>query len=144
MTVSQPRALWDWPIVRRAIGDAFRKLHPRTMARNPVMFVVEMGSVLTTIGRVQRVVTAGSIPGFELLITVWLWATVLFASFAEAMAEGRGKTQADTLRRARTDTVASRERADGTYESVPASSLRRNDLVRVDAGFIIPADGEIV
>ena len=83
--------------MRRAVGDSFRKLDPRTMARNPVMFVVEVGSVLTTIRLLYDVVTGGGNLGFELQITLWLWITVLFANFAEAMAEGRGKAQADTL-----------------------------------------------
>ena len=92
------RSIWNPAIVRRALGDAFRKLHPRTMARNPVMFVVEVGSVLTTCRLIQDVVAGRGGLGFELQITVWLWFTVLFANFAEAMAEGRGKAQADTLR----------------------------------------------
>ncbi len=92
--------------MRRAVVDAFRKLDPRTMARNPVMFVVEAGSVLTTVRLVQDAVAGRAGLGFELQITLWLWLTVLFANFAEAMAEGRGKAQADTLRRAKTETVA--------------------------------------
>ena len=107
--------------IRRSSGarSATRsvKLHPRTMARNPVMFVVEIGSVLTTLRLVQDVATGGGQLGFELQITFWLWLTVLFANFAEAMAEGRGKAQADTLRRAKTETVANRERPDGTLRS---------------------------
>src|SRR5262245_60786309 len=96
-TQARTRSIWDPLIVRRAIGDSFRKLHPRTMARNPVMFVVEVGSVLTTWRLIQGVITGSGNLGFELQITVWLWLTVLFANFAEAMAEGRGKAQADTL-----------------------------------------------
>jgi potassium-transporting ATPase ATP-binding subunit len=137
-------SIWNPQIVRRAIWDAFRKLHPRTMARNPVMFVVEVGSVLTTLRLAQDATTGGGALGFELQITIWLWLTVLFANFAEAMAEGRGKAQAETLRRARTETVASCERRDGTREVVPAASLRKGDIVRVAAGEVIPADGEIV
>ena len=102
------RSIWDAALVRRAIGDSFRKLHPRIMARNPVMFVVEIGSVLTTIQLIQHIATGTGSIGFELQITLWLWLTVLFANFAEAMAEGRGKAQADTLRRARTGMVAHR------------------------------------
>ena len=113
--------------MQRAIGDSFRKLHPRTMAKNPVMFVVEVGSVLTTLRLCMTPSTGGGELGFELQITFWLWITVLFANFAEAMAEGRGKAQADTLRRAKTETVASRERPDGTYEVVPAPALRKGD-----------------
>ena len=112
------RSVWDPQIVQRAVWDAFRKLHPRTMARNPVMFVVLVGSVLTTLRLVQDVVTGSGDLRFELQITFWLWLTVLFANFAEAMAEGRGKAQADTLRRAKTETMAKRERADGTLETV--------------------------
>ncbi len=141
---TQTRSMWDPPIVRRAVGDAVRKLHPRTMARNPVMFVVEIGSVLTTLTLIQHAVTGGGEPGFELQITFWLWLTVLFANFAEAMAEGRGKAQADTLRKAKTETMANRERPDGTRKRVAAASLRRGDIVRVAAGEVIPGDGEII
>jgi len=138
------QSLWDPQIIRRALGDSFRKLHPRTMARNPVMFVVEIGSVLTTLRFIYDAATGGGNLGFEFQITFWLWLTVLFANFAEAMAEGRGKAQADTLRRAKTETVAKRERPDGTYEVVPAPSLRKGDIVRVVAGEVIPADGDII
>jgi K+-transporting ATPase ATPase B chain len=138
------KSLWDPQIIRRALGDSFRKLHPRTMARNPVMFVVEIGSVLTTLRFIYDAATGGGNLGFEFQITFWLWLTVLFANFAEAMAEGRGKAQADTLRRAKTETVAKRERPDGTYEVVPAPSLRKGDIVRVVAGEVIPADGDII
>ena len=137
------KSLWDPPIVRRAIADSFWKLHPRTMARNPVMFVVEVGAVLTTWRLIQDAVSGGSQIGFELQITFWLWLTVLFANFAEAMAEGRGKAQAETLRRAKTEAVARRER-DGTHEIVSASALRKGDIVRVAAGDVIPADGDII
>ena len=138
------QSIWNPQIVQRAIGDSFRKLHPRTMAKNPVMFVVEVGSVLTTLRLAYDAATGGSGLGFELQITLWLWITVLFANFAEAMAEGRGKAQADTLRRAKTETVASRERPNGTYEVVPAPELRKGDIVRVTAGEVIPADGDII
>ena len=138
------QSIWDPQIIRRAIGDAFIKLDPRTMARNPVMFVVEIGSVLTTLSLIRHVITGGGAVGFELQITFWLWLTVFFANFAEAMAEGRGKAQADALRRAKTETVASRERQDRSYEVVPAPSLRKGDIVRVAAGEVIPADGEII
>ena len=141
---TRAQSIWDPQIVRRAIGDSFRKLHPRTMARNPVMFVVEAGSVLTTLRLIQDAARGGRGLGFEFQITFWLWLTVLFANFAEAMAEGRGKAQADTLRRAKTETVANRERPDRTYEVVPAPSLRKGDIVRVAAGEVIPADGEII
>jgi K+-transporting ATPase ATPase B chain len=141
---AQAKSIWDPQIVRRAIADSFWKLHPRTMARNPVMFVVEIGSVLTTIRLVRDIATGGPGLGFEIQITFWLWLTVLFANFAEAMAEGRGKAQADALRRAKTETVAQRERPDRTYETVPAPALRKGDIVRVTAGEVIPADGDII
>jgi K+-transporting ATPase ATPase B chain len=141
---AQTVSIWDPKIVTRAIGDSFRKLHPRTMARNPVMFVVEIGSVLTTLRLAADLATGAGRPGFELQITAWLWLTVLFANFAEAMAEGRGKAQADTLRKAKTETVARRERPDRTYEMVPAPALRKGDIVRVAAGDVIPADGDII
>ncbi|HVQ16731.1 MAG TPA: potassium-transporting ATPase subunit KdpB, partial [Vicinamibacterales bacterium] len=137
-------SIWDPQIVRRAIRDSFRKLHPRTVAKNPVMLVVEVGSVLTTWRLIQDALTAQPGLGFEFQITVWLWLTVLFANFAEAMAEGRGKAQADTLRKAKTETMAKRERSGGTCETVPAPALRKGDIVRVSAGEVIPADGEIV
>jgi potassium-transporting ATPase ATP-binding subunit len=141
---TQAKSIWDPQIVRRAIADSFWKLHPRKMARNPVMFVVEIGSVLTTIRFIRDAATGSSGLGFEFQITFWLWLTVLFANFAEAMAEGRGKAQADALRRAKTETVANRERTDGTYDVVPAPALRKGDVVRVAAGEVIPADGDII
>jgi K+-transporting ATPase ATPase B chain len=141
---AKSRSIWDPALVRRAIGDSFRKLHPRIMARNPVMLVVEIGSVLTTVQLIQHIATGTGSIGFELQITIWLWLTVLFANFAEAMAEGRGKAQADTLRRAKTETTAKRERQDRTYEVVPAPALRKGDIVRVAAGEVIPADGDII
>ena len=113
---AQVKSIWDPQILRRAIGDAFVKLNPRTMARNPVMFVVEIGSVLTTLRLIRDAVTGTGHLGFELQISFWLWLTVLFANFAEAMAEGRGKAQADTLRRAKTETVARREVSGGTMK----------------------------
>jgi len=137
-------SMWNPAIVRRAMWDAVRKLHPRTLARNPVMFVVSIGCVLTTTALLREVATGGRGLLFEVQITLWLWLTVLFANFAEAMAEGRGKAQAETLRRAKAETTAKRERADGTIESVPAPALRKGDVVRAEAGDVIPADGEII
>ena len=137
-------SMWDSQIVSRAIWDSFRKLHPRTMAKNPVMFVVEVGSVLTTWRFLQDAFLGRPGLGFEFQITFWLWLTVLFANFAEAMAEGRGKAQADTLRKAKTETTAHRERSDGSLERVSAPSLRKGDIVRVVAGEVIPGDGEII
>jgi K+-transporting ATPase ATPase B chain len=144
MASTHARSIWDPAIVRRAAGDAIRKLHPHTMARNPVMFVVEIGSALTTLSLVQHLIAGGGGIGFELQITFWLWLTVLFANFAEAMAEGRGKAQADTLRRAKTETMASRERPGGGHDLVPAPTLLKGDVVRVAAGEVIPADGDII
>jgi K+-transporting ATPase ATPase B chain len=144
MAHAKAKSIWDPKIVTGAIWNSLRKLHPRTMAKNPVMFVVEVGSVLTTVRLVLDALSGRPGLGFELQITFWLWLTVLFANFAEAMAEGRGKAQADTLRRARTETVAHRIGPAGQIEAVPAPSLRKNDLVMVKAGEFIPADGEIV
>src|SRR5205814_2514867 len=139
------RPLFDGLIVRRAIGDAFGKLDPRRMIRNPVMFVVEVGSAFTTILFLHALFTnAGDPPpGFIAAISVWLWFTVLFANFAEAMAEGRGKAQADALRKARKDTIARRLRS-GREEKVPAPELQKGDLVLCEAGDVIPADGDVV
>src|SRR5215469_864635 len=134
------KALWEWKIVRRALWDSFIKLNPRTMMANPVMFVVEIGSVITTV----LLFKGGTAFKFNLQITLWLWFTVLFANFAEAMAEGRGKAQADTLRKARSETVANRLMRNGEIERVPSSKLRAGDLVRVSAGEFIPSDGDIV
>jgi len=143
MAQAQAKSIWDAQIVNRAVWDALKKLHPRTMAKNPVMFVVEVGSVLTTMRFVLDAIAGRPGLGFELQITFWLWLTVLFANFAEAMAEGRGKAQADTLRKARTETVANRIVAGGRTETVPAAGLRKGDMVMVKAGEFIPADGEI-
>jgi potassium-transporting ATPase ATP-binding subunit len=140
------KSLWDANIVRRAAGEAFTKLSPRTMMKNPVMFVVEIGSVVTTIYLLLHLF--GHVRGllFELQITLWLWFTVLFANFAEAMAEGRGKAQADTLRRAKAETVARRltAKGKGEIEEVPSSQLRSGDIVACAAGEMIPGDGEVI
>src|SRR5947209_19170820 len=144
---SKKISIWDAKIIRRAIGDSFKKLNPRTMMKNPVMFVVEVGSVLATLQLVRGV--ASPLPGvtntlFELQITLWLWFTVLFANFAEAMAEGRGKAQADNLRKARTETTAKRLLPNGKVKVVGAPDLRKDDVVLVEAGDFIPSDGEII
>jgi potassium-transporting ATPase ATP-binding subunit len=144
MARAQSSSIWNPQIIRNAVWDAARKLHPRTMARNPVMFVVEVGSAFTTLALVRDVVTGRQNLGFEIQVTLWLWVTVLFANFAEAMAEGRGKAQADTLRRTRTETSARRLRPGTSDEIVPATSLRRGDVVLVTAGEFIPGDGEII
>ena len=136
---------WDRHIIQRAAVEAFKKLNPRWMIKNPVMFVVEVGSTLLTISLMRDLMTTGSVKlGFEFQITLWLWFTVLFANFAEAMAEGRGKAQADSLRRTRTSIRARRLREDGQIEEVAGSELRRGDIVVVSAGEFIPADGEVI
>ena len=137
---TKKRAVWEWKIVKRAVWDAFLKLNPRKMMGNPVMFVVEVGSVITT----ALLLRGGAAFKFNLQITLWLWFTVLFANFAEAMAEGRGKAQADTLRKARSETMANRLLENGELEKVPSSKLRSGDVVMVSAGEFIPSDGEIV
>jgi potassium-transporting ATPase ATP-binding subunit len=136
--------LADKKIVSRAVLDSFVKLHPRTMVKNPVMFVVEVGAVLTSIELLKDTMQHAGQFGFGLQITLWLWFTVLFANFAEAMAEGRGKAQADTLRKSRAETVAHRLRADGSLDAVPSSQLRSGDIVVVAAGEFIPGDGEVI
>jgi K+-transporting ATPase ATPase B chain len=139
--VKKKRAIWERKIVQRAVWDSFLKLNPRKMMGNPVMFVVEIGSVITT----ALLFRGGSAFKFNLQITLWLWFTVLFANFAEAMAEGRGKAQADTLRKARSETIANRVvGSDDRVEKVPSSKLKAGDLVFVCAGEFIPSDGEII
>ena len=150
-------SIFDPRIVRQATLDSFRKLDPRIQLKNPVMFVVEVGSVVTTIEFVRLLFTqpSGSFTRtaltyetiFVLAVAIWLWFTVLFANFAEAMAEGRGKAQAETLRKARSTTIAkrllSRDR-NGKYEEVAAPELRKGDLVLVEAGDVIAGDGEVI
>jgi potassium-transporting ATPase ATP-binding subunit len=143
MATAQTRSLWDPTLFRSAAVQAGRKLDPRLMVKNPVMFVVEVGAGFTTALLVRDVAAGRTGIGFELQITFWLWATVLFANLAEAMAEGRGKAQADTLRKTRTESVANR-RVGGQLESVPAAALRKDDVVVVSAGELIPSDGEII
>jgi potassium-transporting ATPase ATP-binding subunit len=144
MVNTRKRSLWDTKIVRRALVDAFVKLSPRTMMKNPVMFVVEIGSVITTLYLIRDFLRHPGALRFDLQITLWLWFTVLFANFAEAMAEGRGKAQADALRRAKSETIAVRFRMDGSVEDVASSDLRAGDLVLVIAGSMIPGDGEVI
>ncbi|ABF39516.1 Potassium-translocating P-type ATPase, B subunit [Candidatus Koribacter versatilis Ellin345] len=141
MSPTQRKSLWDPKIVRRASLEALIKLNPKKMTGNPVMFVVEVGSVITTALLVVHPHTAFK---FNLQITLWLWFTVLFANFAEAMAEGRGKAQADTLRKARSETIAHRLLPNGNTEEIASSKLRANDIVLVVAGQMIPGDGEII
>ncbi len=140
MAEKKSKKLWDAKIIRRALVDAVVKLDPRTMMKNPVMFVVEVGSVVTTV----LLFRGKQSFAFNLQITLWLWFTVLFANFAEAMAEGRGKAQADTLRKARSETVAKRLLANGTIETVPSAKLRSGDVVMVAASELVPGDGEVI
>jgi potassium-transporting ATPase ATP-binding subunit len=135
--VAEARGLFDGPILRQALVDSFKKLNPAQQIRNPVMFVVLVGTVITVIEAIAHPST------FTWSITVWLFLTVIFANFAEAMAEGRGKAQADTLRRMRSETEARRLLPDGTEELVPAASLAKGDMVVCEAGDLIPSDGEI-
>jgi K+-transporting ATPase ATPase B chain len=138
------KSLWDAKIVRHAAWDSILKLNPRTMMKNPVMFVVEVGSVITTALLIKDIVNKSPNFGFDLQITAWLWFTVLFANFAEAMAEGRGKAQAETLRRAKSETIANRLLPDGKIEQCAGSKLRAGDMVVVSAGEVIPGDGDVV
>jgi K+-transporting ATPase ATPase B chain len=137
-------SIWDPRIVSEAIGASLRKLDPRIQIKNPVMFIVEIGSLLTTIVWIQELATGTGSPLFTGQVAFWLWFTVLFANFAEAMAEGRGKAQAATLRKAKTETTAVRILKGGQRENVPASALRTGDVVRVEAGQMIPGDGDII
>jgi K+-transporting ATPase ATPase B chain len=140
MAEKKSKSLWDAKIIRRALVDAVVKLDPRTMMKNPVMFVVEVGSVVTTLLLFREKQSFA----FNLQITLWLWFTVLFANFAEAMAEGRGKAQADTLRKARSETEAKRLLPSGCTETVPSAKLRAGDVVMVTAGELVPGDGEVI
>jgi ATPase, P-type (transporting), HAD superfamily, subfamily IC len=145
---SLSRPLFDREIVKRAALDSFRKLSPRVQVKNPVMFTVYIGSMLTTLLFIQALFGQGEAPaGFILSISLWLWFTVLFANFAEAMAEGRGKAQAATLRQTRAETPARKlATADRDAESrmVSSTTLRKGDIVLVDAGESIPCDGEVI
>jgi len=142
----QKRSVWTGEILRRALLDSLRKLDPRTLYRNPIIFIVEIGALLSSalFARDLLAEEPFDLVRFELQIALWLWFTVLFANFAEAIAEGRGKAQAATLRRTRTQAMANRLRPDGTVEGVGASDLRRGDVVIVTVGELIPGDGEVV
>ncbi|TIT01054.1 potassium-transporting ATPase subunit KdpB [Mesorhizobium sp.] len=146
MSQSKSAVIMDARILLPAIGGAFRKLNPRTLMRNPVMFVVAVVSALTSVLFVKDLVTGGGDLGFSLQIIIWLWFTVLFANFAEAVAEGRGKAQADSLRKARTETQAKLLTGDDRtkFKLVPGTSLKVGDAVLVEAGDIIPSDGEVI
>ncbi len=138
--------LTDPKILGPALAGAFKKLDPRVMVKNPVMFTVEVVAALTTVLFIRDLVTGGSGLGFSFQINLWLWFTVLFANFAEAVAEGRGKAQAATLRKAKTETVAKRlsDVQTRTFETLPATGLRKGDVVLVEAGDLIPSDGEVI
>src|ERR1700726_213020 len=138
------KSLWTGGIVSGALWDSVKKLNPRTLMKNPVMFVVEVGAVVTTVDLLREITHHTSEFGFALQITLWLWFTVLFANFAEAMAEGRGKAQAETLRKARSETMARRLLPDGGSEMTPSAKLRCGDVVLVDACEFIPGDGEVI
>ena len=138
------RPLFDPEILQRAIKESFVKLNPRMVAKNPVMFVVEVGAALTTVFIIKDVFTHAGNVLFGVQIALWLWFTVLFANFAEAMAEARGKAQADALRKTKTDTMARKLLPNEKFELVPASQLRSGDVVYCEAGQLIPGDGEVV
>jgi K+-transporting ATPase ATPase B chain len=132
-------SLFDWNIVGPAIGDSFKKLDPRLMIKNLVMFVTMVGAALTTVG----IFTSPTERGFIAQLAIWLWFTVVFANFAEAVAEGRGKAQAASLRKARKETMA-RRLGNGREEKVPAPDLQKGDTVVCEAGDVIPADGDVI
>ena len=142
------KGILDPRLLKRALADSFVKLHPRALWRNPVMFAVEVGSVITTVNLIYGLaVGKGDPPWFTGLVAFWLWLTVLFATFAEAVAEGRGKARAESLRRTRTEVMAKKlDKADldGTYKLIPAHRLGKGDLALVDAGDMIPGDGEVI
>jgi potassium-transporting ATPase ATP-binding subunit len=142
--LARSRPLFDRQIVSSAAWQAIAKLNPRTLITNPVMFVVEVGAALTTVFVLRDVVAGAAGTGFGVQIALWLWFTVLFANFAEAMAEARGKAQADTLRRSKTDVTGKRVLAGGGVEIVAASALRAGDVVSCEAGDVIPGDGEVI
>ena len=142
--MAEKKSLWDAGIMGKALVDAFLKLDPRWMVKNPVMFVVEVGSVLTSALLIENAINHRGSLGFNLQITLWLWFTVVFANFAEAMAEGRGKAQADTLRKAKGETVVKRYTADGGFEDVSSGLLRAGDEIYVEANHYIGGDGEVI
>jgi K+-transporting ATPase ATPase B chain len=138
------RPLFDPEIVKRATKESFIKLNPRMVAKNPVMFVVEVGAALTTVYVIKDAITGAGGLLFGIQIALWLWFTVVFANFAEAMAEARGKAQADALRKTKTDTMARKLLPNGAFEMVQASKLRAGDVVYCEAGYFIPGDGEVI
>jgi K+-transporting ATPase ATPase B chain len=142
--LAHARPLFDPQIIGRATKESFVKLNPAALAKNPVIFVVEVGAAITTVLLARDIFTGASGIGFTLQIALWLWFTVLFANFAEAMAEARGKAQADSLRKTKTDALAKRCMPSGKIEEAPASALRAGDVVLCDAGDVIPGDGDVI
>src|SRR6202453_488697 len=142
--LARSRPLFDPEIVSRATRASFGKLNPVTLAKNPVMFVVEVGALLTTLFVVRDMIAGAPGLKFGLQIAIWLWFTVLFANFAEAMAEARGKAQADALRKTKVDTMARKILPDGEFEMVSGAKLRAGDVVFCEAGDLIPGDGEVI
>ena len=142
--LARSRPLFDPEIIGRALIECFRKLNPMTLAKNPVIFVVEVGAAITTLFLVRDAATGAGNLGFTVQIAFWLWFTVIFANFAEAMAEARGKAQADSLRKTKTDSAAKRVTSNGKTEEVASSQLRAGDVVICDAGDLIPGDGEVI
>src|SRR5262252_8057451 len=138
------RPLFDPEILQRALKDSVLKLNPLTLMKNPVIFVVEVGAALVLLFLIRDVIAGRGNVGFELQIDLWLWFTVLFATFAEAMAEARGKAQAESLRKTKTDTTANRVADNGRIEQVSSSKLRAGDVVICSAGETIPGDGEVI
>src|SRR5246500_1254364 len=138
------RPLFDPEILQRALRDSVLKLNPVTLMKNPVIFVVEIGAALVLLFLIRDIAAGRGDVGFELQIDLWLWFTVLFATFAEAMAEARGKAQAESLRKTRTDTIANRLVDGGRIEKISSSKLRAGDVVVCSAGEVIPGDGEVV
>ncbi len=139
----KPLSLFDGRILIDAVANSFVKLDPRAQIRNPVMFVVEAAAAVTTGFFVRDLLSHASGAGFDIAIALWLWFTVVFANFAEAVAEGRGRAQADFLRRTKSDTVARRLTHEGEEERVPGSALRKGDRFVVETGDVIAADGEV-
>ncbi|MEP7355295.1 MAG: potassium-transporting ATPase subunit KdpB [Acidobacteriota bacterium] len=142
--LAHSRPLFDPQIINRAIVASFGKLNPVTLAKNPVILVVEVGAAMTTVILLRDLFAGAAGLGFTVQIAVWLWFTVLFANFAEAMAEARGKAQADALRKTKTDNIAKRLTASGGIESIPASKLRAGDVVVCEASDTIPGDGDVI
>src|SRR5262245_17624046 len=142
--LARSRPLFDPEILRRALRDSFLKLNPVTLMKNPVIFVVEVGAALVLLFLLRDVATGAGAIGVEFQIDLWLWFTVLFATFAQAMAEARGKAQAESLRKTKTDTIANRVSEGGRLEKVSSSKLRAGDVVLCSAGESIPGDGEVI